>query len=193
MVYIDLDEKFSLILTDNPWSYKNKNTGGSMKSGSAQKYPTMTVEELKALNVPDIAEKNSALFMWVPCPLKMEGMGIMKAWGFKYKTTIYWRKIMSLGMGFYYRGQVEECWVGIQGKVKAWRSQKPNIFQTKVREHSRKPDEIYAYTEETDLDPKIELFARQQWPGWTSWGTETDKYTPEAVSVQYDSFICPHL
>lgn len=170
------EKRYGLILVDPPWGYKNKKTGGSMKSGAAQKYKTMTLEEIMALDVPGISEKNSVLFLWVPTPLKEYGDKVIEAWGFKYKTKIYWRKIMNLGMGYYYRGQVEECWVCIRGKVTAWRSQLPNVIETQAREHSRKPDEIYQYCEETNMTPRIELFARQAVNGWDRWGLETDKF-----------------
>ena len=79
---------------------------------------------------------------------------------------------MSLGMGYWYRGQVEMLLMGVRGKVKAFRIQKPNFIQTKVREHSQKPDEFYELIEATGLEPKIELFARQKRQGWDIWGNE---------------------
>jgi len=72
----------------------------------------------------------------------------MKTWGFKYKTAIFWRKIMSLGMGFWFRGQVEMLLLGIKGKVKAFRCQKVNFLQTRVKAHSEKPIEIYEWIEQ---------------------------------------------
>jgi N6-adenosine-specific RNA methylase IME4 len=102
---------------------------------------------------------------------------VMDAWGFKYKTTIYWRKIMSLGMGFWFRGQVEVCLMGIRGDVKAFRCQKPNFIQSKVRAHSQKPEELWNLIEpELDkykLSPRIELFCRgSPRTGWDGWGNE---------------------
>jgi len=101
-------------------------------------------------------------------------MKVMNAWGYKYKTKIYWRKIMSLGMGFWYRGQVEELWLGIKGKIKAFRIQKPDFIETKARKHSQKPDEAYNLIEMSGLNPKIELFARNTRPGWDSIGFDID-------------------
>lgn len=75
-----------------------------MKSGSAAKYPTISLEELKRLPVHKIAAKDSILFLWATTPLLDETFEIMKAWGYAYRTAIFWRKIMSLGMGFWFRG-----------------------------------------------------------------------------------------
>jgi N6-adenosine-specific RNA methylase IME4 len=175
--------KFKTIVADPCWSYKNKRTGGSLTSGAIDKYDTMSYDELKDLPVKDIADKNSVLFLWVTTPLKYEiaTSGILEAWGFKYKTSIYWRKVMSLGLGFTFRGQVEECWFCTRGKIKSFRSQSPNIFETncietKVRKHSQKPEEFFQLIEPSlvkfNLNPRIELFARERRDGWTSIGNE---------------------
>jgi len=166
--------KYNIIYADPPWKYRNIKTGGSMKSGAASKYPIMSVDEISSLPIDKIASKNSALFLWVTCPMQYEGMQVMKTWGYKYKTKIYWRKIMSLGMGFWFRGQVEECWLGIKGNVKAFRLQIPNFVQTKALQHSQKPEEVRKIIEMTGLTPRIELFARQKSAGWDIWGNEVE-------------------
>lgn len=168
------DKKYSVIVADPPWQYRNKNTGGSMKSGSSAKYPTMSLEEICSLPVQSICEKDSVLFLWGTTPLADYPIEVMKRWGFHYKTKIYWRKIMSLGMGYWFRGQVEECFVGIKGNVKAFRLQKPNFIQSKVRKHSQKPEEFFQLIEPAiqNLNPKIELFARERRDGWDCWGNE---------------------
>lgn len=143
-----------------------------MISGSQSKYPTLSVEEICQLPIDTISEKDSVLFLWATVPLLPEGFEVMKRWGFEYKTSLFWRKIMSLGMGFWFRGQVEVLLMGIKGNIKAFRIQKPNIIQSRVREHSQKPDEFIKLIEETGLNPKIELFARTRRDGWDSWGNE---------------------
>ena len=167
-------KKYQIIYADPPWSYRNKKTGGSMISGSMAKYPTMPLEEICSLPIRQIVDKNSVLFLWVTCPMMREGLRVMDSWGYKYKTKIYWRKIMSLGMGFWYRGQVEELWLGVKGKVKAFRCQKPNFIQSKVLRHSQKPEEFRERIEECGLQPRIELFARKKTPGWDVWGNEVE-------------------
>ena len=166
------DMEYKCILADPPWQYANKNTGGSMSSGAGNKYPTMPLDEICALPVHEIADTDSCLFLWATTPLLPEAFKVMEAWGFNYKTAIYWRKIMSMGLGFWFRGQVEVCLFGVRGKIKAFRCQSPNFIQTKVRKHSQKPDEMYGLIESLGIDPKIELFARNRRQGWDTWGNQ---------------------
>ena len=167
-------KKYQIIYADPPYSYRNKRTGGSMKSGASAKYPTMELKDIQLLSVARLADLNCACFLWVPVPLLPDGFDILKTWGFEYKTAIFWRKIMSLGMGFWFRGQVEVCLLGVVGKVKAFRIQKPNFIQSKVGRHSEKPEEMRQLIEETGLTPRIELFARKKVEGWDCWGNEVE-------------------
>lgn len=143
-----------------------------MASGASAKYPTMDLKDICKMDIPKISEKDACLFLWATTPLLPEGFKVMRSWGFEYKTAIYWRKIMSLGLGFWFRGQVEICLFGIKGKIKAVRSQKPNFIQCRAGKHSQKPDALYGYIEGINLNPKIELFARNRRVGWDSWGNE---------------------
>ena len=168
------NKKYQIILADPPWSYRNKKTGGSMQSGAVNKYPVLSLEQICNLPISKISDKNSVLFLWVTCPMMQEGMSVMRAWGYSYKTKIYWRKIMSLGMGFWFRGQVEELWLGVKGKVPAFRIQTANFIQTKALQHSQKPEEARRIIEQVKLSPRIELFARQKTEGWDVWGNEVE-------------------
>ncbi len=169
-------KKYKILLADPPWSYRNKNTGGSFKSGSSAKYKTMSVEEICNMRkfIDEISDKDSVLFLWAIVPLLPEGLEVLNAWGYKYKTSLFWRKIKSLGMGFWFRGIVEVLLMGVKGKVKAFRIQKGNVIQSKVRKHSRKPDEFYELIEMSGLEPKIELFARNRRNGWSAFGDEVE-------------------
>jgi len=164
-------KKYKIIYADPPWKYRNNRTGGSMLPQDVY-YPKMTTKEICDLPVQDISDKDSVLFLWSTVPMIEDAFCVLKAWGFKYKTMLFWRKIMSLGLGFWFRGQVEILLMGIKGKIKAFRIQKANIIQAKVRKHSQKPDEFYELIEMTGLEPKIELFARNKRPGWDVWGNE---------------------
>lgn len=167
-------KKYQIIYADPPYQYRNKRTGGSMNSGAINKYNTMSIDDICALPVKKITQPDCALFLWGTVPLIEDAFKVIDAWGFKYKTMLFWRKIMSLGMGFWYRGQVELLLLGVKGNLKAFRIQRANIIQAKVREHSRKPDEFYELIELTGLRPKIELFARYHRKGWDSWGLEVE-------------------
>lgn len=170
------DKKYQIIYVDPPWKYRNKKTGGSMSSGSESKYLTMALDEICNLPIADIAYKNCVLFLWATVPLMPEAFQVMKVWGFEYKTMITWRKIMSLGMGFWFRGQCEHLLFGIKGKIKAFRLQESNFIQCKVLKHSQKPKEFRQLIERATINMikrnKIELFARQKTEGWDVWGNE---------------------
>ena len=177
---------YKVLVADPPWRYRNINTGGSLVSGSAAKYPTMSLEEICAMKVPEIMDpRGSVLFLWATTPLLPEAFVVMNSWKYKYKTSIYWRKIMSLGMGYWFRGQVEVCLVGIHRKVPAFHRQKPNFIESdfiesKVRAHSQKPEEFWELINPAldahELSPRIELFCRgESRPGWDGWGSECAK------------------
>ena len=151
-----------------------------MVSGADAKYPTMPLADICALPIKsDIAEKNSVLFLWTTTPLKWDGFEVLKAWGYTYKTTVYWRKIMSLGMGFWFRGQVEELLIGIRGSIKAFRLQEPNFIQTKVLAHSEKPKEfremIERATKKMPIQTRLEMFARSHPDGWDVFGNQIER------------------
>ena len=166
--------KYKIIYADPPWCYRNKRTGGSMSSGADSKYPTMALSDICNLPINLIADKNSVLFLWVTVPMLQEGLTVLNAWGYKYKTMITWRKIMSLGLGYWFRGQTEHLLLGVRGKVRAFRLQVPNFLQTKVLAHSQKPEEFRKIIEMTKLKPRIELFARRRVKGWHCWGNEIE-------------------
>jgi len=122
------------------------------------------------LPVTSICDRNCVLFLWATTPLLPDVFSVMEAWGFRYKTTIYWRKIMSMGLGFWFRGQVEQCLMGVRGTVKAFRCQHANFIQSKARRHSQKPEEFFQLIEPVAPTPRCELFAREPRKGWDVWG-----------------------
>lgn len=166
--------KYSTILADPPWKYDNVRTGGSLTSGAAQKYSVLSVEDICNLPISDIADKNCILFLWITTPFLGAGFEVLNAWDFKYKTTIYWRKIGRNGLGFWFRGQIEQCLLGIKGKVKPFHSQSPNIIETKKRKHSQKPEEFMDLIAPHVQFPAIELFAREKRDNWDAFGDEID-------------------
>lgn len=178
-------KKYNVIYADPPWSYKNNRTGGNMKSGVTSKYNTMSIEDIKNLPIRSISENNAVLFLWATVPLLPEALSVMSAWGFKYKTMLTWRKVMSMGMGFWFRGQCEHLIVGTRGGVKAFRMQKANFYQCRAGKHSQKPHYFrelitQATAKSFDTPCKIELFAREreglfpyyEYEGWDVWGNE---------------------
>lgn len=184
MIYDDFaaipTDHYRFVVADPPWAYNNVRTGGSMSSGSAQHYPVMTPDLVADLPVRDLTASGSVLFLWVPTPLLPEGFKVLERWGFSYRTSLYWVKRGRLGLGYWFRGNVEQCLVGIQGKVKAFRCQEPNVFYAKPRAHSQKPVEFWELVERVTDTPRIELFARASRDGWDSFGNEVDTY--EAIT-----------
>jgi len=169
--------KYNVLYADPGWKYNNQRTGGSHTSGAAQKYTVMPVDGICRLPVPEITDKDSVLFLWATVPMLPEAFDVMKAWGFQYKTKITWHKTGRLGLGYWFRGEVEELLFGIRGKVKAFRSTLPNFLEFPVLGHSEKP-EVFRELIETataltiENRRKIELFARRRVPGWDAWGNE---------------------
>lgn len=166
------DKKYKIILADPPWEYKSKKTGRDMKHGASSKYPTMPLDDICDMNIKSISEKDSCLFLWATTPLLQEAFTVMDAWGFKYKTAIYWHKKTNGGLGYWFRGCVEMCLFGTKGKMKAFRCQEPNFISSASKKHSQKPIEMYNLIESLDINPKIELFARDQRLNWDSWGNQ---------------------
>jgi len=144
------------------------------------RYPTMKLDEIKQLPVEKLASNPAHLYLWCPNALLREGLEVMKAWGFDYKSNIVWHKVRKdggsdgRGVGFYFRNVTEMVLFGIKGKLRtlpAGRSQ-VNYLSTRKREHSRKPDEIFDLIESCSPSPYLELFARFPRIGWSQWGNE---------------------
>ena len=163
--------KYRVIYADPPWSYGNKLVDGY---GAAENhYPTMTIEELCALPVKDLAEDNAVLFLWVTSPLLEECFEVIRAWGFKYKASFVWDKLRK-NFGYYNGVRHEFLLVCTRGSCTP---DVPKLFDSvqsiERTEHSRKPEEFRQIID--TLYPhgkRIELFARRPAPGWEVWGNE---------------------
>jgi len=143
---------------------------------------TMNLEDIKNMEVP--AKEDCLLFMWATAPKLDEALGVLNAWGFTYRSCLIWDK-MKIGMGYWFRVQHELLLVGVKGKVHPPPPTEriSSIFKRKRSNiHSRKPNEIRKLISQWYPDKsKIELFARQQFKGWESWGNETEKGLPKWV------------
>jgi len=181
--------KFSTILADPPWRFTNRTGKVAPEHRRLSHYDTMTLSDIKTLLVTNIVTEPSHLYLWVPNALLLEGLEVMKAWGFTYKTNIVWHKIRKdggpdgRGVGFYFRNTTELVLFGVRGSntrtLKPGRTQ-VNILKTRKREHSRKPDELYDIIEACSWGPYLELFARGTRKGWISWGNQADdSYHPD--------------
>lgn len=198
-------QKFRTILADPPWQFQNRTGKIAPEHKRLQRYGTMTVDEIKRLPVFKAAGDVCHLYLWVPNALLAEGLAVMAAWGFVYKTNLVWHKIRKdggsdgRGVGFYFRNVTELLLFGIRGKnartLKAGRTQ-VNYLCSRKREHSRKPDEQYRIIEECSSAPYLELFARGEQPGWVTWGNQADEsYYPtwETYSNHSQSRAIPNV
>jgi len=169
-------DKFSVIYADPPWAYNDKQGGAISESyGAAEKhYPSMTMAELKALDVPSMAADNCVLWLWATCPLLEDALELCKAWGFKYKAQFVWDKVKH-NMGHYNSVRHELLLVCTKGSATPENVKLFDSVQSIERtEHSRKPEEFRDII--NTLYPsgkKIELFRRGDAPeGWQTWGNE---------------------
>lgn len=172
------NKKYNIIYADPPWSYKDKALAGNR--GACCKYDVMTIEDIENLPIKDISASDCILFMWVTMPFLKDCFDVIKSWGFKYKTCAFtWikqnKKSNSLfwGMGSWTRANAELCLIATKGKPKRQSAKVHSVIMSKIREHSRKPDEVRDKIVELCGDiQRIELFARQSVDGWDCWGNE---------------------
>lgn len=181
-------KKYRTIYADPPWQFQNRTGKVAPEHRRLTRYATMRLSDIKALPVAELADAKSHLYLWVPNALLPEGLEVMKAWGFEYKTNIIWEKVRhdgkpdGRGVGFYFRNVTEILLFGIRGDKNRTlgpaRSQ-VNLIRTIKREHSRKPDEIIPLIEACSPGPYLELFARGSRQGWDMWGDQAEEsYEP---------------
>lgn len=180
---IETGEKFPVILADPPWTFKTYSKKGEAKSPSKH-YETMTIEDICAFPVKDVVADDAVLFLWVYQPLLPEAFKVMEAWGFRYVSIGFvWRKLTKHGKehmstGYYTRAGMEMVLIGRRGNPPRPKNRGVRqVFSSPVREHSRKPDEVYDYIESMYDGPYLELFARASYrKDWVKVGNETGKF-----------------
>ena len=180
--------KFRTILADPPWQFQNRTGKVAPEHKRLARYATLSLDGIKALPVADAVADSAHLYMWVPNALLPDGLAVMAAWGFTYKSNIVWSKIRKdggpdgRGVGFYFRNVTELLLFGTRGKnvrtLQPGRTQ-VNMIATRKREHSRKPDEQFKLITDCSPGPYLEMFARGERPGWAVWGDQAhESYTP---------------
>ena len=182
------DKKYSTIYADPPWRFQNRSGKVAPEHKRLNRYETMSLEDIKKLPVSEIAAEKSHLYLWVPNAQLPDGLAVMEAWGFEYKSNLIWEKVRKdgepdgRGVGFYFRNVTEILLFGVKGNknrtLDPARSQ-VNLIRTMKREHSRKPDEMVDLIERCSPGPYLEMFARGDREGWDMWGNQaTDDYEP---------------
>lgn len=178
------DRRFGTILIDPPWRFTNRTGKMAPEHKRLHRYPTMSFAEIAALPVQSVAADQSHLYLWCPNALLMEGLNIMAAWGFTYKTNLIWYKVRKdggpdgRGVGFYFRNVTEILLFGTRGRLRTLQPGRTqtNIIVTRKEEHSKKPESAYDLIQACSPGPYLELFARQRVAGWTGWGNQVDSY-----------------
>src|SRR3954466_10413133 len=189
--------RFSTILADPPWRFINRTGKMAPEHRRLSRYGTLTVDEIVALPVGQAAPDRAHLYLWVPNALLPEGLRVMEAWGFRYKSNIVWHKVRKdggsdgRGVGFYFRNVTELVLFGVRGKnapTRARGRRQVNLLATRKREHSRNPDEQYGIIESCSPGPYLELFARGTRKGWATWGNQAaDDYRPTWKTYSHHS------
>lgn len=163
-------KKYRTILADPPWkvpSLCGKNNNRSAESH----YDLMPLERIKAMPVQDLAEEASHLYIWIPNALLQEGLDVIKAWGFTFRSPIYWIKPRLL-LGNYFRNASETCLFATRGKAPVKFHSQPNWMFCPQQQHSQKPEEQYPLIRRMSYGPYLELFARHREPDFDCWGFE---------------------
>lgn len=190
-------KKFATVLADPPWRFLNRTGKIAPEHHRLSRYGTMSVGEISAFPVSEVLLPTAHLYLWVPNALLPDGLEVMRAWGFQYKSNIIWHKLRKdggsdgRGVGFYFRNVTEMLLFGVRGKnprtLAPGRSQ-INYIGSRKREHSRKPDEQYKLIEACSPGPFLELFARGARSGWTAWGNQANpSYVPTWNTYAYNS------
>lgn len=180
----DFNAPYGVIVADPPWTYTNGKNSKGLTGLASGEYDTMTIDDICAMPVKDLAAKDGVLLLWGTFPLLPEALMVLKSWGYTYKTGFPWIKMnnnfsMPPGVGFWVRGVSEFVMIGVRGKAKPPEPKDryigliaPNL------KHSRKPDSVHALAE-TLPGPYLELFARRSRKGWDCFGNEVDKATQQ--------------
>lgn len=189
--------RFATVMVDPPWRFTNRTGKMAPEHKRLSRYETLTLPEICALPVADHLEDTAHCYLWVPNALLPDGLRVLSAWGFEYKSNLIWHKVRKdggsdgRGVGFYFRNVTEMVLFGVKGKnartLAAGRRQ-VNLFATRKREHSRKPDEQYDIIESCSRGPYLELFGRGVRKGWTVWGNQaSEDYRPGWTTYSYNS------
>jgi N6-adenosine-specific RNA methylase IME4 len=180
-------ERFATVLADPPWRFRNRTGKMAPEHRRLSRYGTMTLDEICALPVARLTTTPAHVYLWVPNALLAEGLRVLDAWGFAYKTNLVWHKVRKdggpdgRGVGFYFRNVTELVLFGVRGRDARTRApgrRQVNMIKSRKREHSKKPDELYDIIEACSPGPYVELFARGKRRNWTTWGNQAEEYVP---------------
>lgn len=167
--------QYATVLADPPWLERG---AGKIKRGADRHYPLMSANEIIQLPVDEWAAPDAHLYLWVTNNFLEDGLLVMRAWAFRYITTITWMKDRQ-GLGQYFRGMTEHCLFGVRGKLGYQLTDDGHrlqgvtgFFEAPRGEHSVKPDALRLMAEKVSPGPRLEMFARRAAAGWDVWGNQ---------------------
>lgn len=174
---------YDIIMADPAWSFKTWSDRGKIKKSPEGHYRTMSIEEIKAMRVGDLAAKNCLLWLWATHPMIDQQIDVLRAWGFRFVTSGVWVKRtkhgkLGFGTGYRLRSASEPFLIGINGNPETAPTVR-TVIEGPLRRHSEKPDEAYQACEQ--LLPgarRADLFSRTTRPGWISWGDQRGLFDP---------------
>lgn len=180
-----------MVLADPPWDHQMRSAKGITSRHASAHYPVMKLADIKAMPVNDILARDCHLFLWTTWPHLEQALEVMKAWGFKYssdfliwvklnptKTDLMWfgETDFHVGTGYTSRKNTEVCLLGRRGSPKRLSRGTRELLISSRRQHSRKPDSTYGRIEGYCPGPRLELFSRENRPGWTAWGRDVGMF-----------------
>lgn len=169
---VDDGSKFPTIYADPPWPYENTASNGA----AANHYPTMTIGEICAEPVGQIASRNAHLHLWTTNSFLREAFDVIGAWGFRYKSCLVWVK-PEMGTGNYWRVSHEFLLLGVRGSLRFLDRSQQSWVQAHRTVHSRKPGRVRAIIEKVSPAPYLELYGREEHPdsAWTVYGNQIER------------------
>lgn len=173
--------RYQLIMADPPWRFTTRSKKGVTPKGAGGQYSTMSLQEIMAMPVADIATPNALLWLWATNPMLPQAFAVLGAWGFRFTTAGHWSKKtkhgkQAFGTGYVLRCAGEPFLIGTRGHLKTTRKVR-SVIEGTIREHSRKPDEAFEAAEMLlPRAARIELFSRQERPGWDAFGDEIRRF-----------------
>lgn len=160
---------FRVIVADPPWQYEKRSQDASKRENLA--YPSMSLADIKALAVEDMAAEDAILWLWTTNAHLYDAFSVVSAWGFTFKTLLTWDKV-TIGMGDWLRGQTEHCLLCVRGRPTVRLKSQTTLIRETRTTHSTKPEAFYTLVESLCPGSKVELFARKARHGWSAWGSE---------------------
>lgn len=176
-------KRYGAILADPPWHFRTRSAKGEGRSAKRH-YRVLSLADIKALPVADIAAPDCVLFLWAVDPMLPDAFDVLTAWGFEFKTVAFhWAKTrrnadhraltgrdFPMGLGYWTRANPEICLLATRGKPKRAHAAVPRLIVSPRLQHSAKPPAQYIRIQALVHGPYLELFARRDQPGWDQWG-----------------------